>query len=121
MWDKTDEKTQEMNLGSRLKTPVLPIWVTCVNDDWGVLFNTNKDLMKSYSAENRLKFLCFFKNTNPSVRFPLYYFNNRVSKEKKETILMVDTRGNKTRNNMAGFDDFEDLENDPLEDAIQSK
>ena len=43
----------DVNLGSRLKTPVLPIWVTCINDNWGVLFNPNKDLMKSYSAENR--------------------------------------------------------------------
>ena len=42
-----------MNLGSRLKTPVLPIWVTCINENWGVLFNPNRDLMKSYSAENR--------------------------------------------------------------------
>ena len=39
--------------GSRLKTPVLPIWVTCINNEWGVLFNPNRDLMKSYSAENR--------------------------------------------------------------------
>ena len=40
-------------LGSRLKTPILPIWVTCCRDNWGVLFNPNKDLMKSYQAENR--------------------------------------------------------------------
>lgn len=53
IWKDTEEKTQEMNLGSRLKTPVLPIWVTCINENWGVLFNPNKDLMKSYSAENR--------------------------------------------------------------------
>ena len=42
-----------MNVGSRLKTPVLPIWVTCVNHNWFFLFNPNRDLMKSYSAENR--------------------------------------------------------------------
>ena len=36
-----------------MKTPVLPIWVTCINNEWGVLFNPNRDLMKSYSAENR--------------------------------------------------------------------
>lgn len=53
IWRETEEKTLEANLGSRLKTPVLPIWVTCINENWGVLFNPNKDLMKSYSAENR--------------------------------------------------------------------
>ncbi len=42
-----------MNLGSRLKTPVLPIWVTWCGRSWGVLFNPNRDLMKSYQAENR--------------------------------------------------------------------
>ena len=52
-WDTNPKQTQEAGLGSRLKTPVLPIWVTCVNGNWGVLFNPNKDLMKSYAAENR--------------------------------------------------------------------
>ena len=42
-----------INLGSRYKTPILPIWVTLIDNNWGVLFNPNRDLMKSYSAENR--------------------------------------------------------------------
>ena len=66
VWNSNEEKTMNLNLvngvnecdpkseqGSRLKTPVLPIWVTCINNEWGVLFNPNRDLMKSYSAENR--------------------------------------------------------------------
>ena len=53
MWDRTSEKTQKHKLGSRLKTPHLPIWVTCVNNKWGVLFNPKLDLMKSHAAENR--------------------------------------------------------------------
>ena len=53
MWDRTSEKTQKHRLGSRFKTPYLPIWVTCVNNKWGVLFNPKLDLMKSHSAENR--------------------------------------------------------------------
>ena len=48
--NECDSKSEQ---GSRLKTPVLPIWVTCINNEWGVLFNPNRDLMKSYSAENR--------------------------------------------------------------------
>ena len=53
IWTENEETTADLNLGSRLKTPVLPVWVTCVNDHWGVLFNPNRDLMKSHSAENR--------------------------------------------------------------------
>ena len=44
---------EAINLGSRYRTPILPIWVTVIQDSWGVLFNPNKDLMKSYAAENR--------------------------------------------------------------------
>ena len=53
IWEKDEERTASLKLGSRLKTPFLPIWVTRVNGNWGVLFNPNKDLMKSYSAENK--------------------------------------------------------------------
>ena len=54
IWDRSPEKTSRHQLGSRYKTPHLPIWVTCVNNQWGVLFNPRLDLMKSHSAENRL-------------------------------------------------------------------
>ena len=53
IWEKDEDITASLNLGSRLKTPFLPIWLTRVNGNWGVLFNPNKDLMKSYSAENK--------------------------------------------------------------------
>jgi len=105
-WEKSEEATQEMNLGSRLKTPVLPIWVTCINEDWGVLFNPNRDLMKSYSAENR---------------FQLFYFSNTAIKAKKDTVLTIDTRGNKPSGQMNDHDDADELEDDPVEKAIQSK
>ena len=98
-----------------MKTPVLPIWVICVNDSWGVLFNPNRDLMKSSSAVNR---------------FQLYYFSNcltkEVVKEKKDTILTIDTRGN----NIETKSEFKDIEadnDDPYEDsdllemAVQTK
>ena len=55
IWDKTPDRTSRHKLGSRYKTPHLPIWVTSVNNQWGVLFNPRLDLMKSHSAENRLR------------------------------------------------------------------
>ena len=99
----------DFNLGSRLKTPVLPIWVTCINDEWGVLFNPNKDLMKSYSAENR---------------FHLFYYSSTVPVKgpAKDTLLVIDTRGVKVRSDMAEFDDdLDEDEDDPLASAIQTK
>jgi hypothetical protein len=51
--DGDEDQTELLKLGSRFKTPVLPIWVTCINNNWGVLFNPREDLMKSHSAENR--------------------------------------------------------------------
>ena len=53
VWDIDEEVTETLNLGSRLKTPVLPIWVSCINNNWGVLFNPREDLMRSHIAENR--------------------------------------------------------------------
>ena len=40
-------------VGSRLKTPSLPVWVVCAEDNWGVLFSPNVDLMKANNMENR--------------------------------------------------------------------
>ena len=52
MWSRDEEETAKLNMGSRYKTPNLPLWVSCVNGNWGVLFSPNKDLLKS---ENRLR------------------------------------------------------------------
>ena len=53
VWDKDDERTSRYNLGSRIKTPTYPLWVTKCNEMMGVLFNPNKELMRSHNAENR--------------------------------------------------------------------
>ena len=53
IWDRGSERTKNHNLGSRYKTPHLPIWVTNVNNHWGVLFNPKPDLLKNAAAENR--------------------------------------------------------------------
>ena len=122
--------TEEAGLGSRLKTPVLPIWITCVNGSWGVLFNPNKDLMKSYAAENRFTVQiqsrhCSYNNYNNYLlaRFNLYYYSNTPIKEKIDTILLIDTRNNRNfgKHNIELNDDFDGVEENPLEKAIQSK
>ncbi|XP_015587923.1 inactive ubiquitin carboxyl-terminal hydrolase MINDY-4B isoform X4 [Cephus cinctus] len=41
--------------GSRLKTPSLPIWATLCLGHYGVLFNTNRELLRNYHAERRFE------------------------------------------------------------------
>ncbi|KAJ8871092.1 hypothetical protein PR048_027396 [Dryococelus australis] len=47
---KMDESRQP---GSRLKTPSMPVWVCCCLGHYGVLFNTNSELLRNYQAERR--------------------------------------------------------------------
>lgn len=41
--------------GSRLKTPALPIWVTSCCGHYGVMFNSNRELLRNYHAEKRFE------------------------------------------------------------------
>ena len=34
-----DSEDSQPDPGSRIKTPFLPIWVTQINNQWGILFN----------------------------------------------------------------------------------
>ncbi|XP_068976530.1 inactive ubiquitin carboxyl-terminal hydrolase MINDY-4B isoform X3 [Bombus flavifrons] len=51
--------------GSRLKTPNLPIWVTLCHGHHGVLFNTNRELLRNYHAERRWQDACIQWNGTP--------------------------------------------------------
>ena len=57
-WDCDEAKARTVDLGSRYRTPVLPLWLTCIQDSWGVLFSPNKDQMKSHAAQNRCRHTC---------------------------------------------------------------
>ncbi len=108
LFEYDDERTEKMNLGSRLKTPVLPIWVTMCNAKVGVLFNPNRELMRSYHMENR---------------FQLYYYSDPdVKKEdRKETMLTIDTRNLNTSNGANDDGEFEETPMPLLDRALQSK
>ena len=109
MWEKDAEKTAAFNIGSRLKTPSLPMWMTKCNGQMGILFNPNKELMRSYHAENR---------------FQLYYFSNFEFKkeDRKETVLTIDTRRKGTGPVSNDMDnDYEDNTEPPVESAIKTK
>ncbi|XP_045137034.1 inactive ubiquitin carboxyl-terminal hydrolase MINDY-4B-like isoform X2 [Portunus trituberculatus] len=83
-------------VGSRLKTPSLPIWVTRCNDAYGLLFNPNRDLIRDYHAENR---------------FDLHYFSSTVT-QTNATIVTIDTRNQVP---------VEEYNSPPLENLIHTK
>lgn len=53
--ESSDSKTLEESKqpGSRLKTPSFPVWVVNCSGHYGVLFNTNSELLRNYHAERR--------------------------------------------------------------------
>ena len=53
VWMGNDEKTSATNLGSRLKTPIYPIWLVLVCDQIGLLFCQDRALMRDYRNEYR--------------------------------------------------------------------
>jgi hypothetical protein len=55
VWDECpDGKVEESRQpGSRLKTPLLPVWVSLCTGHYRVLFNTNQELLRNYHAERR--------------------------------------------------------------------
>lgn len=96
VWARNDAGGGQGTVGSRLKTPSLPIWVTRCNDSYGLLFNPNRDLIRDYHAENR---------------FELHYFSSTVT-QTSATIVTIDTR-----NQVA----VEEYNNPPLENLIHTK
>ncbi|KAK3923018.1 Inactive ubiquitin carboxyl-terminal hydrolase MINDY-4B [Frankliniella fusca] len=62
VWDDTNEsELQESSRqpGSRLKTPSLPVWVVSCSGHYGVIFNTNRELLRNYHAERRFELLYY--------------------------------------------------------------
>ena len=53
IWMGNEERTAGYRIGSRLKTPIFPIWICVVADSTGVLFSCDRELMRDYRAENK--------------------------------------------------------------------
>jgi hypothetical protein len=53
IWMRTEEKTAAYKLGSRLKTPIYPIWLIVASEQSGVLFSDDRDLLRDYRSEIR--------------------------------------------------------------------
>ncbi|XP_008203225.2 inactive ubiquitin carboxyl-terminal hydrolase MINDY-4B isoform X1 [Nasonia vitripennis] len=98
------DTTASKQPGSRLKTPSLPIWVTLCLGHHGVLFNTNRELLRNYHAERR---------------FDLQYYTCGGS----HATLTVDTRARENASGIEGSAAREtmDIAATPLEKLIHSK
>ena len=103
----SNESALSAQVGVYLKTPILPMWLTKCEGQMGILFNPNKDLLRSKGAENK---------------FNLYYYANYEfdkTETPKQTILTVDSRAGK-KEEVADFDN-EQCKVPHLETAISLK
>lgn len=53
VWMGNEAKTASYNVGSRFKTPTVPIWIVIASEQSGVLFGEDKGLLRDHQAENR--------------------------------------------------------------------
>lgn len=100
VWMRTEEKTANYNLGSRLKTPLYPIWLVVSTDQSGVLFSDDRNLLRDYRSEIRfseIKFVfslfnmdyCFICNVDG--RFHLHYYTSSHH-QSHPAVLLIRTR-----------------------------
>ncbi|XP_063392732.1 inactive ubiquitin carboxyl-terminal hydrolase MINDY-4B isoform X3 [Cydia fagiglandana] len=97
--DNAKNNANQQHPGSRLKTPALPIWVTSCSGHYGVMFNTNRELLRNYHAERR---------------FDVHYYTTGGC----HVLLNVDTRAH---DDLAGPMRNDDISATPLEKLIHTK
>ena len=51
IYSKEAHVMKNLKVGTRLKNPSLPIWLICSNDNWGVLFSPNADILNQFTKE----------------------------------------------------------------------
>ncbi|XP_033760244.1 inactive ubiquitin carboxyl-terminal hydrolase MINDY-4B-like isoform X2 [Pecten maximus] len=78
-YDKTEQQNARTEVGSMLKTPKLPIWLTSTNGQIGLLFSNKIDLVSDWRVENR---------------FSLHYYTGLAAH--KPCILDIETRHGRT-------------------------
>ncbi|XP_043203566.1 inactive ubiquitin carboxyl-terminal hydrolase MINDY-4B-like [Amphibalanus amphitrite] len=77
LWEEAAADLLRTEVGSRLKTPLLPIWLTCCHGQYGVIFHLNRELTRDYRAEHR---------------FDLHYYTGDEAHLERPTLIAVDTK-----------------------------
>ncbi|XP_052784905.1 inactive ubiquitin carboxyl-terminal hydrolase MINDY-4B-like isoform X3 [Mya arenaria] len=104
-WDKKEDDDERTEIGSMLKTPKSPIWLTLLNGQWGLLFSNNLDLVSDWRVEHH---------------FDLYYYTGLI--QNTYAIITIDTRFTRRfRVKTAVARKREQEKIPPLEQAILSK
>lgn len=105
-WSRDEDPKYRTMIGSMLRTPKYPIWVTHVNGTFGLLFGLNPDLMGDWRTEHR---------------FMLRYYTGLAS-QCVDTKLTVETRlGRKMRAKTAKSRQYEEAKIPALEQCIMTK
>ncbi|XP_022088010.1 inactive ubiquitin carboxyl-terminal hydrolase MINDY-4B-like isoform X2 [Acanthaster planci] len=101
--DRSKVKEEEkVEVGSMLKTPRVPVWLTFLNGRYSMLFCTNIRLTSDWRAEHR---------------FLLHYYNGQPD-QTEEAVLTIDT---KTSAPQQGSENFEERQPPLLEECIHSR
>lgn len=110
IWMRNEEKTATYKLGSRLKTPLYPIWVVITSDQSGVLFSSDRNLLRDYRSEIRWilgeKNLSKFRNdiNCDDDRFELNYFTSSVHQSSPAVLLIRTTEAEETEDEVSHVD-----------------
>lgn len=80
-WDGDEPVEKRTPVGSMLKTPRHPVWVTLVDGTFGLLFNMRAELVSDWHAEH-LFTLCYYNGLDVSERaFTRLVVNTRVGRQ----------------------------------------
>jgi len=106
-WNKEKDEIYCNNLvGSMLKTPRRPIWVTQINGRWGLLFTLNPDLVNNWRSEHK---------------FQIKYYTGLHS-QTSECNLTIDTRLARTFQSSTAYGKQEEEKKIPaLEKTLMTK
>ncbi|KAK0048918.1 inactive ubiquitin carboxyl-terminal hydrolase MINDY-4B [Biomphalaria pfeifferi] len=104
-WDKGEDPEKRTEVGSMLKTPKNPIWVSKVNGQFGLLFSLNPDLVSDWRVENK---------------FTMWYYTGVLS-QVKPTVLFIETRVGRPRPKTGLQRREEENKIPPLENCIMTK
>nr|XP_019604379.1 PREDICTED: protein FAM188B2 [Rhinolophus sinicus] len=105
-WGKdTSQDDGVSQVGSRLKTPKLPIWLCNISGNYSVLFSTNRQLLSDWKME-RL--------------FDLYFYSGQPS-QKKPARLTIDTHSHHWERNQRDDEHRPGRRFSPVEMVIRTK
>ncbi|XP_019604379.2 inactive ubiquitin carboxyl-terminal hydrolase MINDY-4B [Rhinolophus sinicus] len=105
-WGKDTSQDDGLSqVGSRLKTPKLPIWLCNISGNYSVLFSTNRQLLSDWKMEHL---------------FDLYFYSGQPS-QKKPARLTIDTHSHHWERNQRDDEHRPGRRFSPVEMVIRTK